>query len=420
MVTISNLSKANNDPLSSMHFELPKCIQFLMHELEKEGFEVYLVGGAVRDFLLRREIHDYDLCTSASPAEMLKIFQAYPLVRAGEKHGTIAVILDNQAYEITTFRKDGQYEDHRRPEHVEFTRSLEEDVKRRDFTINALAYHPQEGFIDYVDGIGDLDKKVIRAVGNPNVRFQEDALRILRAYRFASQFLFTMEEETRKAAQQHFSDLQYIATERIYVEMKKMMQSAYFVEVWPLSMEILQVIVPEWSLDTSLAESLKTLPHDFLLRFIFLSYGLDTPIVKNIVDRLRFSKQESKYVLALHEAATIWPEKDPYNLLSFLERYSISFVDWVLMKQAIEVRNPEKREQDLAAYIAIQDRCQKKNMPATAKDLAINGDDLLAIGIPQGKQIATILDSLWQLVLIEKLENTKAALLASARTLYSS
>ena len=197
-----------------------------MKQLNKMGYEAYVVGGCVRDSLLGFEPKDWDICTSATPDEVEEVFShedTAHIVETGLQHGTVSVIMDHVPYEVTTFRVDGEYTDHRHPDAVRFVRSLREDVGRRDFTVNAMAYHPDTGVIDYFGGQEDLARHVIRAVGDAHQRFSEDALRILRALRFASVYGFHIDEETGKAIRDLYPTLSHVASERIWQEMKKLL-----------------------------------------------------------------------------------------------------------------------------------------------------------------------------------------------------
>ena len=176
---------------------IPKNAETIIRELMAHGFEAFAVGGCVRDSILGREPGDWDITTSAKPEQVKQIF--HRTVDTGIEHGTVTVLMDKEAYEVTTYRVDGEYEDHRHPKEVTFTASLEEDLKRRDFTINAMAYNPETGLVDIFEGIQDLNRKVIRCVGNPGERFDEDALRILRAIRFSAQLGFEIDDATKDA-----------------------------------------------------------------------------------------------------------------------------------------------------------------------------------------------------------------------------
>lgn len=216
-----------------MKFDIthPAFIQALpvLRRLEEAGHEAYFVGGCVRDLLLQRPIHDIDIASSARPEEVESLFET--TIDLGKEHGTIIVVVNHINYEVTTFRTEGQYTDHRRPDEVAFVRNLREDTLRRDFTINALALDKTGCLYDYHGGIEDLKNSTIRAVGDPPSRFNEDALRMLRALRFASQLGFSIETETMKAIQTHASQLTYIAMERNYVEFEKLITGQYFFQI---------------------------------------------------------------------------------------------------------------------------------------------------------------------------------------------
>ena len=179
--------------------KIPSYCQKLIDSLNNCGFEGFLVGGCVRDALLGEKPNDYDITTNATPDEMLKVFKDYTVIKTGLKHGTLTVVVEGKNIEVTTFRVDGEYSDNRRPDSVEFTKNIEDDLSRRDFTVNAMAYNDQNGFVDVFGGMKDLENKIIKCVGNPDKRFLEDGLRILRAIRFASVLDFEIEEETAKS-----------------------------------------------------------------------------------------------------------------------------------------------------------------------------------------------------------------------------
>jgi len=201
--------------------QLPGEVKYLIETLETSGHDAYAVGGCVRDSLLGKEPEDWDICTSATPGESLKLFERHPVIETGLKHGTITLMLNHKPFEITTYRVDGAYSDHRRPEQVTFVGSLREDLSRRDFTINAMAYHPQRGIVDYYDGMGDLKAGIVRCVGDAGIRFQEDALRMMRALRFASVLGFVIDPATAAAMHGTKDLLTNISAERIAGELNR-------------------------------------------------------------------------------------------------------------------------------------------------------------------------------------------------------
>ena len=208
-----------------MKIQMPVNANRIIHTLQEAGHEAYIVGGCVRDAILGKEPGDWDITTSAKPEEVKALFRR--TIDTGIEHGTVTVMFDKEGYEITTYRVDGKYEDHRRPTSVTFTASLIEDMKRRDFTINAMAYNETEGVIDHFDGMGDLKRKMIRCVGEPKERFDEDALRILRALRFSAQLDFSIDEKTKEAIRNQAVYLKDISAERIHVELTKLLVSSH-------------------------------------------------------------------------------------------------------------------------------------------------------------------------------------------------
>lgn len=209
--------------MESIRIQMPDAARYIIEELMRHGYEAYVVGGCVRDSILGKEPKDWDITTSATPEQTKAIFRR--TIDTGIEHGTVTIMMDKEGYEVTTYRVDGKYEDHRRPKEVTFTASLSEDLKRRDFTINAMAYNDQEGLVDEFGGVSDLEKGIIRCVGIPQERFDEDALRILRAVRFASQLDFVIEEATKEAIREKAEFLKDISAERIQVELTKLITS---------------------------------------------------------------------------------------------------------------------------------------------------------------------------------------------------
>ena len=208
-----------------MILEIPKNAEIVLHTLENAGYEAYVVGGCVRDSILGRKPDDWDITTSAKPEQVKALF--HRTVDTGLQHGTVTVLMEKEGYEVTTYRVDGEYEDGRHPKEVTFTASLEEDLKRRDFTINAMAYNPSRGLVDLFGGLEDIQGKIIRCVGDPLERFTEDALRIMRAVRFSAQLGFTIEDETRKALGVLAPNLKHVSAERIQVELVKLLVSPH-------------------------------------------------------------------------------------------------------------------------------------------------------------------------------------------------
>lgn len=230
---------------SNLKIEIPSGANEIIHTLQNNGYEAFLVGGCVRDSILNRPIHDYDITTSATPDEMMEVFKDKRIIETGLQHGTITILIDGEAYECTTYRIDGNYSDSRRPDSVTFTQSLEEDLKRRDFTINAMAYNDEVGLVDPFNGMEDIKYHKIRCVGRAKDRFSEDALRILRAIRFASQLGFVLEPDTDWNISKMYKNLENISIERINSEFCKIAVSSDFCVQMVLYHEVFSLFIPE-------------------------------------------------------------------------------------------------------------------------------------------------------------------------------
>jgi tRNA nucleotidyltransferase (CCA-adding enzyme) len=413
----------------SYKWPLPNEVYFIIEYLEKRGYKAYLVGGAVRDLLLKRPVEDYDITTDATPEELKKVWQGFPTVLTGEKHGTIGVILNKVNYEITSFRQDGPYLDHRRPESVTFTRSLEDDVKRRDFTINALAYHPKKGLIDYVGGLKDLKAGLITTVGKPNKRFKEDALRIMRAYRFMARYGFDLEPETRKACEKRLSSLDYIAQERITSEFVGLLEGAYLGRAWKDLRPLFSYLLPEVHYSEDMWESLDYLPADFVLRFTYILYqGLEHGLLDSegnplllgqILNRFKLSRQQNQAIQTLYQSLDHRPKAEVLDLLKFLRTYPVRLEDWLLLDEVVSTnpyygRNYRKELKELWEHI------HASELPKTPQDLPLNGQDLLNLGMAPGPQVGLMLEQLWENVLLGKLSSDKESLLQLANSLLKS
>ena len=273
---------------------LPEQVSFIINTLNQAGFEAYAVGGCVRDSIMGRVPDDWDITTSADPQQVKKLFRR--TIDTGIQHGTVTVMLQKTGYEVTTYRIDGEYEDNRHPKEVIFTKSLEEDLKRRDFTVNAMAYHPGEGLVDLFDGIGDMEKKCIRCVGQAEERFSEDALRMMRGVRFSAQFGYRIEEQTREAIRKLRENLRNVSAERIRVELVKLLVSPHpdYLRI-ACDLGITKVILPEfdvcmetpqhnphhcYSVGEHTLEGLKAVRADKVLRLAMLLHDIGKPLTK--------------------------------------------------------------------------------------------------------------------------------------------
>ena len=279
---------------------LPPAVSSLIARLNEAGFSAYAVGGCVRDTLLSKVPHDWDLCTSARPEQMLEVFRGEHVVETGLKHGTLTVVLDHVPYEITTFRTDGVYTDHRHPDSVTFVSDVAGDLARRDFTVNAMAYAPREGLVDLFGGREDLQKKIIRCVGVPAERFEEDALRILRALRFASVYDFTVDPETDKALRLLAPTLKKVAAERIRVELLKLLCGAGAGRILRTYPDVLAVVIPEitpmvgydqqnhhhhFDLWEHTVQAVENIPPESDLRLTMLLHDMGKPSVRSVDEK---------------------------------------------------------------------------------------------------------------------------------------
>lgn len=231
----------------NMNINLSKEVEYILQMIEEKGYEAFIVGGCVRDNLLGRTPHDYDICTSATPDVISKIFEKYHVIETGLQHGTLTVMMNHIPFEITTFRIDGDYSDNRRPDTVIFTTNIKEDLSRRDLTVNSVCYSPKTGLVDPFSGYQDMQDKIIRCVGNANQRFREDALRILRAMRFSAELGFVIENETKIAMLQNKELLCNISAERIYAELSKMLLAKFPIQkIFMDFRDVIAEFIPEF------------------------------------------------------------------------------------------------------------------------------------------------------------------------------
>ncbi len=389
---------------------LPKDVKHIIDVLMENGYEAYAVGGCVRDSILGREPGDWDITTSALPMQVKGLFRR--TVDTGIQHGTVTVMLGRNGYEVTTYRIDGKYEDSRHPESVEFTPKLEEDLKRRDFTINAMAYNDEHGIVDIFDGVGDLQRKIIRCVGNAHDRFDEDALRILRAVRFSAQLGFGIEENTARAAKELAVNLKRISSERIHTEFNKMLKSAhpdYFSVADAIG--IMEIVLPEYHVMSAedkafvgaLAKECACQLPERYAAMLFMSGGyseegpadtakrvlkrlkLDNDTINTASMLLRFgmleiTDDESRIRHIIYETG----DKNILRILDFRTAY-----EKCIGNDIADVR----RMYDICNMIFERGDC------VSLKNLAITGRELIAMGVPAGRQMGEILNSLLMLVL---------------------
>lgn len=394
---------------------------FIIQTLNQNGYEAYLVGGCVRDALLHKETHDIDITTSAFSSEIKSCFKDYPILDTGIKHGTLTLILHKTPYEITTYRIDKNYLDHRHPASITFTRSLKEDLKRRDFTINALCWHPKSGILDLQHGIKDLNCQLIRSIGNPDTRFNEDSLRILRALRFASVLNFTIEQATEKSMFKNKELLKSISSERINQEFSKLLTGKNAPFIMEKYADILAVFMPEISelkknseIFKEMIDTLKRSPEILTLRLALLSNSFYPDSISSseaFLSRLKYSNQIIKKIKTLLILQNMPADTriDIKKILSVCSDDSI-LEELLLMKQIKSEHFPSMHIQS-----QIQD-IKKKQDCLTLKDCCINGKDCLNLQIPD-KMISCILNQILNEIIEEKLPNEKNACLIRAKEL---
>ena len=386
------------------HFELPKAALSVMTLLEDKGFEVYLIGGYVRDLLIGRQSTDLDMATNASAKAMIEIFNDHPLSLIGEKLGTVGVKIEDTWVELTTYRSESTSSNYRHPDEVRFIGSLKDDVLRRDFTINALALNVYGDLIDYTDGLNDLEQKRIRAIVHPEDRFAEDALRILRALRFSSQLGFSIEAQTAQAMIADQDLVKTLPIERIAAELDKLILADHASEVmraYP------QLIKPWFDYDL---EALDKLVHfsDKALRYLCLLNKMGHDEIEKQLTSLKFSKAFIKMVLDL-KALSLISTHDRYSIKVLMGQYGNELLDLAIRYQKI---------MGIAGIDPDTYQKLKSEKPAvTLKMLALNGNDLTELGYT-GKEISTSLNALLDLVMNEKIENNREALIKALKKLH--
>ena len=420
--------------------------------LKANGYEAYVVGGCVRDMIMGAQAHDYDITTSATPDEMKAVFNGYTVIETGIKHGTLTFLYEKEPIEITTYRIDGDYKDSRHPESVEFTRNLKNDLSRRDFTMNALVYNEDDGIVDLVDGQSDIKNKIIRAIGDPKKRFEEDALRILRGVRFASQLGFTIEENTKKAMIECVHLLKNISKERINVEISKMLLGKNVKNVLLDNYEIIGEIIPEikemhgfdqnnkyhiYDVLEHTAVSIEKIDPILHLRLAMLlhdtgkprTYSVDengqghfyghakisTEIASGFLKEYKFDNATKEKVVELVKIHDTPIEMDKIFIKKRMNRLGKElFFDLLKVKRADNLaQSPEynwtdklDKMENLAREIA-EENC------FTLTSLKISGADLLALGF-KGKEIGDTLNKLLDEVIEERLPNEREALIGKA------
>lgn len=435
---------------------LPEKVKLIIQRITDAGYEAYAVGGCIRDSLLMRTPDDWDITTSANPYQVKSIFER--TVDTGIKHGTVTVLMGGEGFEVTTYRIDGEYEDSRHPREVVFTPSLEEDLKRRDFTINAMAYNEKDGLVDVFDGMGDIQRGLIRCVGNPLERFSEDALRIMRAIRFSAQLGYRIDEPTKEAIRQLAPDLKRISAERIQTELVKLVISPH-PEYLRIAYElgITKVILPEFDMcmETSqnnphhcfgvgdhILESMKAVSADRILRLAMLFHDIGKPetitvdeegishfhghpviseeIGRKVLKRLKFDNHTIDQVTRLVKYHDYFVEPSQRCVRRAIMKVGEDIFPLLLQVKKADMEaqssyRQKDKEENLKAVSQIYEQILAQKQCVSLKTLAVSGKDLMEqTGMIPGKQIGEVLKYLLDFVVEEPSRNQKDILLKEA------
>ena len=429
--------------------KLNASAQFVLDKLNQSNYKAYIVGGTVRDFLLHKDNTDIDITTNALPDQVKEVFKGYKIFDTGIKHGTVSLLINGELIEITTFRKDENYLDNRHPSSIKFVSTLREDLLRRDFTINAMAYNKR--IYDYYGGREDLANKIIRAVGIANERFREDALRILRALRFSSVLGFTIEEKTKQAMFENKSLLKNISHERIREEFNKILLGENAEEVLLNYEKIFEEIIPEFSLMygfeqhnehhiydvyTHCVKAVSSSKKDLIIRLTLMFHDIGKPkvfsldeqnhghfynhaveskkIARDILNRLKYDNNTKKQVLTLIEYHDVVLNAEEKCVKRWLNRLGEDLFDKLIEVQRGDnfAQHPKHRERQLKLdqIVTIKNKIIEEKNCFSLKQLAINGKDLIALGM-NGRAVGQTLNKILNLVLNGEIENDKTKII---------
>lgn len=439
-----------------MEFKIPDSVISILDRLESGGFSAFIAGGAVRDLLMEKVPHDYDIATDAKPRDIKNIFSR--TIDSGIKHGTVTVVENKTGYEITTFRRDGEYKDGRRPESVSFVTDAREDCARRDFTINAMMYNPKTGILDYFDGQKDIEKRTIRCVGNPEIRFKEDALRMLRAIRFSAALSFEIEEETWKSIKKCAVLIKKISSERILEELNKILLSENPDYIRKLhECGLLYYIMPEfercfgepqrnkyhiYDVGEHIIHTVKNTPPDIVLRWAALLHDIGKPccsstdsngvihfyghhresgkIAVDLLHRLRMDNNTIHDISVLVENHDVRVEPSQPAVKRMMARTGEPLFEKLLLLQTADnmakkpIHFPEKKKRIDSAH-RIYKEILAERQPYLVSHLAVNGKDLFRLGYKPGREIGDTLKRLIDEVIINPSLNNRDYLLKSAK-----
>lgn len=431
-----------------MKITLPRKVMMIINNLQLHGYEAFAVGGCVRDSILARRPEDWDITTSARPEEIKKLFRR--TVDTGIEHGTVTVLLGKDHYEVTTYRVDGAYEDNRHPKEVRFTTRLEEDLRRRDFTINAMAYNDEVRLVDVFGGMQDLNHHLIRCVGDPMERFSEDALRILRAVRFSAQLNFPIEPSTAEAVRKLAPTLEHISAERIQTELVKLLVSPHPERIQDAyELGITKVVLPEWDamvgvkqqtphhkydVDQHTLRALKNVKRDKILRLTMLFHDMGKPLVKTtdengrdhfkghalvseeiarrVMRRLKFDNETVKKVTRLVCYHDYRMEATPANVRRAMNRIGVELFPYYLAVRMADVKaqSPYRRREKIENIVDIRKLYQQALLNdecVTLRQLAVSGRDLMDLGMCPGREMGSMLSELLEYVIDDPARNDK-------------
>lgn len=434
-----------------MKIELPRKVVLIIKNLQRHGYNAYAVGGCVRDSILNRKPEDWDITTSAKPEQVKRIFRR--TVDTGIEHGTVTVLIGKDGFEVTTYRVDGLYEDGRHPKEVTFTSRLEEDLKRRDFTINAMAYNDDERLVDAFGGMRDLNYHLIRCVGDPKERFSEDALRILRAVRFSAQLAFPIEPETAEAIKSLAPNLEKISAERIQAELVKLLVSDHPERIQDAcELGITKVVLPEWDdmvgvkqntphhkydVAAHTVHALQNVKNDKVLRLTMLFHDMGKPVMKTtdengrdhfkghaiaseqiaktVMKRLKFDNDTIRKVTKLVAYHDYRMEPTGANVRRAMHEIGVELFPYYLAVRLADTKaqSSYERRGKLENIIQIRElyrNALRNKECVTLKDLAVTGTDLINLGIAPGKELGTLLNELLDMVIEDPAWNQKGKL----------
>ena len=434
-----------------MKIALPRKVLMIINNLQLHGYEAFAVGGCVRDSILARRPEDWDITTSAKPEEIKKLFRK--TVDTGIEHGTVTVLLGKDSFEVTTYRIDGAYEDSRHPKEVKFTNRLEEDLRRRDFTINAMAYNDEVRLVDVFGGMQDLNHHRIRCVGDPEERFSEDALRILRAVRFSAQLNFPIEPNTARAVKKLAPTLKKISAERIRTELVKLLVSPHPERIQDaFELGITRVILPEWDAMVGVEQhtphhkydvaehtirALKNVKRDKILRLTMLFHDMGKPamkttdekgqdhfkghalvseeIARKILRRLKFDNDTVKTVTRLVCYHDYRIEATPQNVRRAMNRIGVELFPYYLAVRMADVKaqSPYRKREKIENIVEMRRLYQEallKDQCVTLRQLAVSGKDLMQLGMKPGRELGSMLSERREYVIDDPERNDRDTL----------